>query len=349
MRMLRTMACLRNALWCGLLALPSAGHAQFVTLEGRKFMSGGQEFYPVAMNYSVLLTRSNAVQGQPAPAEIYFAPDASFGPTSGFDCLGETNCHDRLLADFQKVRSMGFNAVRLTGCLTVGYRDTPEHGDNERRFNLEVYQNPFPNGNHDADHVQVDLEEGIDGAYSQRLFELINGVLDVAQEADLKVILLVAGPGKRNPDENRRYMYPTFDQQAVDDYANYLAHLATALQGHPALLAYDLFNEPQFNSLEYQQCANPVLGEDRICGEKWHKEDICAFTDQWYSAIKQHDPDHLVTLGGLGLYELEVWDMGALHLDFYSLHIYPYADYRGNWNDPQSRARLQAELYWFGQ
>ncbi|MEB2342743.1 MAG: T9SS type A sorting domain-containing protein [Flavobacteriia bacterium] len=41
--------------------------------------------------------------------------------------------------------------------------------------------------------------------------------------------------------------------------------------------------------------------------------------------------------------------MGALHLDFYSLHIYPYADYRGNWNDPQSRARLQAELYWFGQ
>jgi hypothetical protein len=335
-------------------AATAAGHAQFVTLEGKKFMSGGQEFYPVAMNYSVLLTRSNSVQGQPSPAQIYYAPDASFGPSRDFDCLGETNCRDRLLTDFQKVRSMGFNTVRITGCLAVRYRDTPEYGNDERRFNLEIYRNPIQSdGNHDAGHVTVDMEQGMDGPYSQRLFDLINGVLDVAQEADLKVILLVAGPGGRKPVENRRYMYETFDQQAVDDYANYLAHLATAMQGHPALLAYDLFNEPQFNSLEYQQCSlpdpNAQLGEVRICGDKWHKEDICSFTDQWYTAIKQHDPDHLVTLGGLGLYELEVWDMGALHLDFYSLHIYPYPDYRGNWSDPQSRARLQAEFYWFSQ
>lgn len=341
MKGLQHSACL----FC-LLAVPAAGSAQFVTLEGRKFMLGGQEFYPVVMNYSVLLTQNNAISGVPQASEIYFAADNSFGPTPEFDCQGEANCSARLLTDFQKVRSMGFNTVRITGSMTASYHDTPSNGSDERRFGVDVYSTQ-PSS---PDRIKVDLEPGINGPYAQRLFTLIHEMLDVAEQADLKVILLVAVRGKENPTNGIRQMYGTFDQHAVDDYANYLAHLAAALQDHPALLAYDVFNEPHYNSMQFQQCSNPPGNEyPVVCGEKWHKQDICSFTEQWYTAIKQQDPNHLVTLGGLGLYELEVWDVGALHLDFYSLHLYPYTDYRGNWDLQQSKLHYQAELHWFGQ
>jgi len=149
-----------------------------------------------------------------------------------------------------------------------------------------------------------------------------------------------------NDNENRRHMYPTFDQKAVDEYAVYLASMAEAVQHHPALLAYDLFNEPQFNTLEYQGAVDQDHPQSH---SRWKKQDICEFTAQWYDAIKGQDTNHLITLGGLGEYELEVWDMSVLHIDFYSLHIYPLKGYKGDWNMEQSLEQFHALLHWFGQ
>jgi hypothetical protein len=319
---------------------------QFVTLEGKDFKLDGEDFYVLAMNYSVLLARNDDVNGVPAPEDIYFAPDASFGPTSAFDCTGESDCQARLLTDFQKVREMGFNTLRVVGGFGAHYRDTPEHGPDERRFGMFLHRNPFPNNNHDHDHIHVDLEADMDGPYSERFFDLLIDLLDVAEQADLKVILLCVEPTKMNENENRRHMYPTFDQKAVDEYTVYLSQMAAALQHHPALLAYDLFNEPQFNTLEYQ---GAVDEEEPQSHPKWKKQDICDFTAQWYDAIKGQDPNHLITLGGLGDYELEVWDMAVLHIDFYSLHFYPLKNYLSEWDMEQALEHYQAVLHWFGQ
>lgn len=332
---------------CSMSLMPRAPLlAQFVTLEGKDFKLDGEDFYVLAMNYSVLLARNDDVTGVPEPEEIYFAPDASFGPTSAFDCTGELDCQGRLLTDFQKVRDMGFNTLRVVAGFELDYRDTPEHGPDERRFSLNIHQNPFPNNNHDANRIWVDLEPDVDGPYAERFFELINSMLDVAEQADLKVILLGVGASSMNTDENRRHMYPTFDQKAVDDYALYLSQMTAALQHHPALLAYDLFNEPQFNTLEYQGAVNEQQPQSH---PKWKKQDICAFTTQWYDAIKTNAPDHLVTLGGLGDYELEVWDPAVLRLDFYSLHFYPLKNYLNEWDLEQALEHYQAVLHWFGQ
>lgn len=335
---------------CGIGPL-SAQSPGFVTLQGRDFILDGQPFYPIVMNYSVLLVRSETVVGQPQAGQIYFAPDASFGPTLDFDCTNPADCQGRLLTDFQKVRSMGFNTVRITGGFEARYRDTPEEGFNERRYWLDLRQHPFPNGNHDANRIWVPLEEDLNGPFAQRYFDQLRTLLDVAEQADLKVILLPAGTSsKKEPAENRRYMYQTFDQAAVDDYAFFLGRLAGALQDHPALLAYDLFNEPHYNWLQYQGVTDE---EYPNAHPKWKKEDICTFTEQWYVAIKNAAagpyPDHLVTLGGLGIPELEVWDPAVLHIDFYSLHIYPTPDYKGDWDIADAQDRYQAHLHWFGQ
>lgn len=340
------------AVWHLLSSLGGAQlQAQFVTLEGKQFKLDDEDFYPMVMNFSVALVRNASFQGTIPASAIYMASDASHGPSATFDCDDQVECNARLLADFQKVRQMGFNTVRIVNAFEPKYRDTPELGPDERRYAINVSRHPFlltTNGvpNHDAGRVFIDLEEDLDGPYTLRYRELMMDLLDIAQAADLKVILLAVGRSNKNIDEGRRAMYPTFDETAVGDYANYLDNLTTALDGHPALLAYDLFNEPHYFQMEYQGAVDESSSSNLL---KWKKEDICNFTTQWYETIKQNAPDQLVTLGGLGAGDLEVWDPAVLRLDFYSLHLYPNTDYMKNWDHAGALAHYWRELHWFGK
>lgn len=330
------------------LALPSAG--QFVTLEGRQFMLNGAEFFPVVMNFHIKYVRQGYDNGGFPASAFYLAPEASFGPTLTFDCLGETGpsgCTERLRLDFQKVVEMGFNTVRLVGDITPQYTDTPDLGSDERRFKLDIGQNPFPNNDHDGNRRRINLEDDLNGLYTERHFNLLRDLLDLADEEGLKVILLTGGPVKDwHPNQlPARYMYPAFDQKAIDAYSTYLARLATELNSHPALLAFDIFNEPHYNMMQFQGAWNNTVPN----WPKWTKEDICTISGDWFQAIKSGDPELLVTLGGLGAAELEQWDMAALHLDFYSLHLYPNTDYRRQWDIDQGLSYFENELYWFGK
>ncbi len=324
-------------------------NAQFVTLEGRDFKLDGADFYPMVMNYSVLYARSNSQPDNFPSQELYIAPNPSYGPTLKFDCDDVATCRDRILADLENIRDMGFNCIRLVGNMTVEYNDTPFLGSDERRYKIDVSQNPFPEYNHDENRILRDLEPGYSGPMALRHFQLINELLDLAAIADLKVIILAGGPA-RGWDENSgtRFMYQVVDQHAVDDYADYLGALAEAVEGHPAMLAIDVFNEPHFNRMQFNGCYYPnVEGCNDI--PKLKKVEICNYTSQWYEAIKTADPNRLVTLGGSGVSDLEQWDPAVLHLDFYSLHIYPGPDYKQEWDYQEVLGRFHDDLYWFGQ
>lgn len=334
-----------------LVCVPQVTWSQFVTLEGREFKLNGDDFYPIVMNFSVLYARNASVNGTPTPGDIYLTTDASHGPTLGFDCDDEPTCLARLLVDLQKVRSMGFNTIRVVGNITPEYNDTPTLGADERRFKISIGQNPFPANDHDENRVKVDLEEDLNGNYTQRHVDLLYDLLEVALEADLKVIILAGGNvTKWNTNDPVRYMYPAFDLNAVNDYALLLEKLADRLKDHPALLAYDLYNEPHYNGMQFKECTSWY---DNKCHDhieqKWRKQDICDFTKLWYDAINIFDQNHLVTLGGLGKDELEQWDPAVLHIDFYSPHYYLTKDYRGQWDPIQAMLKYRAELHWIGQ
>lgn len=303
--------------------------AQRVVLQGKDFALDGEPFYPVVCNFSTLYTHP---AGVPASAtSLFYSMDGSWGPSGGFDCTDGLSCRAELEAAFAQVRDMGFNTLRIVGSTTPIYHYVPALGPGERRLSLVSQR--ITDGQRQQVHLQG---PGFTDAVSIRHFAVLGEILDVAEAVGLQVILLCMGPSPNGEP----VMYPAYDQQAVDDVAAYLGRLTEELGDHPALMALDLFNEPQLNRMEFQGGGHT----------KWRKQDICAFTSQWYSAIKEVSPKTLVTLGGEGLHDLEVWDVAALKLDFYSLHIYPEGNYREGWTSPaEALTRYQGRLHAFGR
>lgn len=85
----------------------------FVTLQGRQFYDHqGNPFYPVVVNYGVNLPHINDGNTNTL-SNFEIAPDGSIGGTNGYDHPAFDKGADRILVDFLKIKSMGFNAVRL--------------------------------------------------------------------------------------------------------------------------------------------------------------------------------------------------------------------------------------------
>ncbi|MBL0341678.1 MAG: cellulase family glycosylhydrolase [Bacteroidetes bacterium] len=98
------------------------------------------------------------------------------------------------------------------------------------------------------------------------------------------------------------------------DYASYLTELAKVIKDKPALLAYDLYNEPFWL----------IWDNGRNMDKK--KDSVCQYVSLWYDAINGEDPNHLVTLGGTDFNDVLYWDTGVMKIDFVSVHTYPYPD-----------------------
>ncbi|MBK7083929.1 MAG: cellulase family glycosylhydrolase [Flavobacteriales bacterium] len=75
---------------------------------------------------------------------------------------------------------------------------------------------------------------------------------------------------------------------------------------HPALMAYDLYNEPAY--FDYTDHT-----------KQW----ICEKVASVYDELKAADPNHLITVGGISVVEVFEWDPTILKLDFWSPHLYP--------------------------
>lgn len=314
----------RMAFLIGSSVLVASASAQFVTLEGRTFMLEGEEFYPRVMNYGLQLTTS--VDQSQVAADIYITPEGGYDrdTTSFFECTSPGDCLGQIQAHFEKIVSMGFNTVRLVNIAPFAYRDS----SGTDFYRLQVY----PNFRWHPDYTtELDVATFAD-SMSVRLFTLIRDVLDEAELAGLKVILLTGtevrptGPGMPG--------HIAYTQHDAELYADYLEHLAAALQDHPALLAYDLMNEPAWRPNDFNG---------------YGKATACDWTSLWYDRIKQADPDHLVTLGGMGIGDLHGWDMGVMKLDFYSPHVYPQPLFIDDYDLANAQKRYDAELYWLAK
>jgi Cellulase (glycosyl hydrolase family 5) len=159
-------------------------------------------------------------------------------------------------------------------------------------------------------------------------FARLRAVLDSADAAGLKVALVMLSlPGARWRQHNggRSDFRLYRDEGALAQAADFWRQVAGALRGHPALVAYDLLNEPHPDRARGLDTGRLAIVQRRIV-----------------AAIRAADPDIPVLLEGAGFASPAGIDAMAPLEDphaLYSFHFYEpwaYIDHRqgGRWRYP---------------
>ena len=313
------------------IACCSIGKGQgtgYVTLKGRQFYDQqGVPFFPMVMNYHVELTHDNPnnPQYKIIRSTIYGTADCELEGGYTFN-----NCETSLAQDFAKMKQMGFNTIRLVGALSPNRNDSGVFGFHTLSGSFyDLLNNP-------SSFCKNKQTIGLDAPYTnsdaQSFFNLIAHFMDVAQSSNMKVILLCAdGSGSYVDANGNTVYYPDRGSSLADaqDYAAFLGQLANAIKNKPALLAYDLYNEPNYSWYL------PGRNMDK------NKQTVCDYFALWYDAIKAADPNHLITIGGTDYSDVFHWDTGVMKLDFVSVHYYPER------NKPYETERLINQHHWF--
>jgi hypothetical protein len=316
--------------------------AQFVTLEGRQFKDeNGNNFYPMVCNYNVEFVTPTDPNDF---LSTFISPSKDYGNSNAYECNGTATCNTNLLVDFNEILKLGFNTVRIMGLSPIYHPINYKWfcWDNNLHWTCPsagfyIQISPLSLGN--CDDYKFHLIN-VPDANSQKVFDHIRNVLDKASQAEyngkkLKVILIIGGASG------------DYDPAFTNSYNNYLSFLIQYLTSHltqteqQTLLGYDLFNEPGY-------CWNarwPWNGTGIPT-----KEDVCNAFSLWYGTIKGIDPNHLITVGGWGDWDVFDFDPNILSLDFYSIHLYPETrpfepQPPDNYSDMVNR--IKGRYYWF--
>jgi hypothetical protein len=267
----------------------SSGQNGYVSLNGKKFQLNGQEWYPMVMNYSISVVQSGTADDveNPAADDFMVVPREEYHPS--YDKNHPTYKHPwsrhqndgvdyglgAIQAHMQKIKNMNFNTIRLTG-FTVSPDSINEMEDFFGRNILNTF-----------------------GTY-KKYFEYIEKVIDAAECAGLKVILLT-GRGRNGTNLGGVEL-------AGWQYSNYLNQLAEHFKDNTTIMAYDFYNEPLYEQL--------LPAKTRL--------QIYDLVKCWDSAIKEASSFHLTTIGSSGYQNALDWDPNLQEVDFLSFHFYEH-------------------------
>jgi len=290
--------------------------AQYITLQGRQFKNGAQDFYPVVCNYNFMMTYNVT---NPGNSDYYISRINGYGPGYGtplpnadFECSNQATAYSEIIADFKKIDSIGFNTVRVVG---IGPRKKDKYYVGVNGFVDTAFKNIHPlyivpSG------IQYNPPYSSSSTVQNVLFPFLDLILQAADSCHLKVILLTGGGDVTNTASD------------AYDYAAFLKETANHLKNKTALLAYDLYNEPAYNQVPRK------------------KDSVCTFTKLWYDTIKRVDPNHLITIGGVGPADAWNWDPAVMKLDFYSVHMYPYTRSYEHYKPDSAFDRWKGTILW---
>lgn len=265
---------------------------QFVTLNGRQFKDeNGHPFYPVMCNYLISMPYIRPDTNSP-PSDFLLGPASAYGSTWGDDYCHFNDATMQILHDFQEIKQMGFNSIRLMPILEIDPEESPTFCS---------VQAEYPNQDKDSKKKQwkfifrhpYSSDENL-----QKLLDQYEEVFRQAAQAGLYILLVPANGGLFN------------SQQTVNNYIDLLREFGKHLSSKSNLLGYDLINEP-FNT----------------ASSNYSKGFLCTWTTQIYDAMKYNqppiDPNHLITVGGISFGDALGWDPAVLKIDFWAPHIYP--------------------------
>ena len=274
----------------------------FVRLDGKQFKDeSGNNFFPMIMNYIPGMVCDNThTTFKVIRNRQMGTTECVLEPTGRYYDLA--HCEQSLDDDFEKLKLMGFNTIRFlwapnrndTANQPGGFHKTADVWSTSDMCNSDTYTFNFVPANYNCTNCDAQI-----------FFNLIAHALDIAQTHGIKVIFLCA--------DHSGDTYPEMgsSQADADDNAAYLSALATVLKNKPALLAYDIYNEPNYD-------INNSAKNMHI-----PKQTVCSYVGEWYDAIKTADPNHLVTIGGTDIGDVYDWDPGIMKIDFVSMHPYP--------------------------
>lgn len=265
----------------------------YVYIKGKTFYDKASPFYPVVMNYQI-----DFVDNWPTFWGV--EPHAHYNNLETYD--DQAAAWAAMGAHFTDLVSKGFNTIRLMGLDACHYftpdPDNPSEPDpnDPNNFNATIVIRALWNRNFllPSSTVQNDI------------IPRIKDILDLADQKGLKVILCLG---------NGATMTPNYYTNYINQYVSLIAS-SSLLKTHPALLAYDINNEPGLS----------------FSGDKPH---ACNATKAAYDAIRgvngSNDNNHLITIGTFGVTDLMQYDPGILSCDFYSFHYY-VQQIPGIWN-----------------
>lgn len=315
-----------------LMVIMSAGTAlrgQYVTLQGRSFMLNGQERYPRVMNFSFQFASNTMNSTDPDDIMVSVERGYDYSVASNFEHTDQAGLRSQMQLCFAKLVSMGFNTIRATGLLPLMRWDSP---GGQRYYTIRVVHTAT---NNPAEYSMEMDPLSFTDPVSAKYFELVRIVLEEADSAGLKVILLCADDTGHAPGAPNQLTLAT-DQEAVELYASYLSRLGDELKEETGLMAYDIWNEPIWTNYDVLITALT-------------KSDVCAYTTLWYDAIHEHDENHLITLGGSSYDDLQTWDPAMMKIDFYSPHVYEIPTRAQGYDVQNAIERVVAHLYWLGK
>ncbi len=276
---------------------------QFIKLDGRQFKDeNGEDFYPMVMNYWVDLVYKGELQ---EPVEnfdsIKLAPYMKFGSSPGYDIPSIEHGIGRIYTDFQEIKNLGFNVVRLVLNME---KDTLYTTDG---FYFKL--NKFDMLWYDSLNIplKVHVYPPYDPVSDPNTKFFFDKYIELAKLADSVGLKLWIGCGGG---------WVIYSDQNINDYTNYLGAMANYIHGYSLhnLFCYEFYGEPSSSEKFYPPY--PTWPNHT-------KPQICQIANKWDSTMKINDPDHLTTLGGTELNDPGLWDPTCLNVDFTNIHLYP--------------------------
>jgi hypothetical protein len=209
------------------LSFPINSKKHFVSIEGNKFKLDGKDFYPVVVNYLVTLRSGNN--------NMWAGPATSYDMDTVHGLNTKEACIKGLRADFELIKKMGFNAVRIVG---IG----EEAADDKNRFS-EISLTAC-NGMNSFTKIVLSS----DSSYI-KYFGALQEMFKEVNDAGLKSIFLVrTRPG-------------------VTTTIEHIKKLVTRFKNDSSIMAYDLYNEP----LYFDHESRNKTQVDSIV-KSWHKQ-----------------------------------------------------------------------------
>ena len=149
--------------------------------------------------------------------------------------------------------------------------------------------------------IRICLDTIPEKSNHKALYRAAEQMLDTAQLCHLKVMLLIKRP---------------LDSELEIFTVGLLKHLAH----HPALWAYDFFNEPLYY--------DPVQHRD--------KTEAYQIVKKWQSLMRENAPHQLFTIGFAEPIEVFSWDPTLMPVDFVEIHTY-------------NPLRIASEMHWYSE
>lgn len=297
-----------------LLSMQVVGQAPyFISLDGRQFKNGPDDFYPLVCNYSFeIIFNSPNTSTNPPLSSLYLSPSRNYGigttllqtPNNNFDFDNSVDALAQIDADFNRIKNMGFNAIRTHG-ITATIKPqlaATFYYDVVPNYHSTLIQYPSAN----SETIGTNFDYATNPVLA-KLWDFYDVIFTKADVYGLKVLLDVSSGTIGS------HFYPSHHTA----FKNYLTALANHFKNNKALMAYVVIEEPD---MQYFPESNGNTGNK--------KEAICNYTTEWYDAIKgtvtnPNDPNHLITASCVSVGTVFEWDPGVMKLDFFSPHIYP--------------------------